>query len=68
MSKELRFKRTPGGAYVLNDWTIDKTEGEFRAPGYHWCAQHPDKGETYHSTLRDAKDEVRRIETKHQLN
>lgn len=58
--KSVKFTRTPGGAYVCQDWTIEKTEGEFRCPGYTWTAHSPavGAGENFFGSLREAKQDV----------
>jgi hypothetical protein len=54
-STKTKFTRTPGGTYILGEWSISPTEGEDRSPGYTWFAHSTDAGEFYFGSLKSAK-------------
>jgi hypothetical protein len=41
------------GLYRYGDWTIGRNEDS--NPGYYWSIHHPDRGEFYAHTLKEAK-------------
>jgi hypothetical protein len=54
-----KVKRRVAGCYSLGEWTISRTEGDDRSPGYQWVAEHPDRGEFYTRTLAEAVAAIR---------
>lgn len=55
-----QWQRTTAGLYRLGEWTVGRTEGEQVAPGYRWSAEHPEHGERFFNTMREAKAYVER--------